>query len=194
PGHGRARLRVAWRRPGTGTGHGRSGSDRRAGAQRGADAAERAGGQEHRQRRADPAVRRSGCARRADSLAGVDDSGRVAVRDRGRHGRASGAALADQGGRRSVHPAPWRARMSTLESTKDTAFLRFTPGWIAVTAFAWLVTTVVALSLVVYALGPMLQNGDQRAALDDIRGQLDRALGASQSLFGAAPPTKPSAF
>ncbi|ADJ49074.1 sortase-like protein [Amycolatopsis mediterranei S699] len=73
-------------------------------------------------------------------------------------------------------------------------FVRVTPGWLGAVAFAWLVTTAVALSLVVYALGPMLQSGDQRAALADIRGQLDRALGASQSLFGAAPPAEPAEF
>ncbi|MEV5716907.1 class E sortase [Amycolatopsis mediterranei] len=79
-------------------------------------------------------------------------------------------------------------------STTVPAYVRVTPGWVAATAFAWLVTTAVALSLVVYALGPMLQSSDQRAALADIRGQMDRALGASQSLFGGAPPTKPAEF
>jgi sortase A len=79
-------------------------------------------------------------------------------------------------------------------STRAPAYVRVTPGWLAATAFAWLVTTAVALSLVVYALGPMLQSSDQRAALADIRGQMARALGASQSLFGAAPPAKPAEF
>ncbi|EOD60038.1 sortase [Amycolatopsis vancoresmycina] len=77
---------------------------------------------------------------------------------------------------------------------EEAQFLRVTPGWIAATVFAWLVTTVVALTLVVYALGPMVQAGDQRAALGRIRGDLDRALGASQSLLGAPPPATPAEF
>ncbi|MFJ7212986.1 sortase [Amycolatopsis sp. NPDC098790] len=72
--------------------------------------------------------------------------------------------------------------------------LRFGPGWLATTVVAWLVTAVVALALVVYALGPMVQSGDQRAALAGIRGEMDRALGASQSLLGAAPATTPVEF
>ncbi|GAA4553617.1 sortase [Amycolatopsis samaneae] len=70
-------------------------------------------------------------------------------------------------------------------------FLRITPGWLVATVFAWLVTTVVALSLVVYALGPMLEAGDQREALTRIRAEMDRAYGASQSLFGSQAPTRP---
>ncbi|MFE5570531.1 sortase [Amycolatopsis japonica] len=73
-------------------------------------------------------------------------------------------------------------------------FLRFGPGWIGAVVFAWLVTTLVALALVVYALGPMLQSSDQRKALTEIRGEIGVALGASQSLFGAAPPAKPVEF
>lgn len=87
--------------------------------------------------------------------------------------------------------------MSTLTEdpqAEESQFLRFSPGWIAATVFAWLVTTVVALALVVYALGPMVQAGDQRDALDRIRADLDRALGASQSLLGVPPPTTPAEF
>lgn len=82
----------------------------------------------------------------------------------------------------------------TAEVVEAPAYLRITPAWVAATVFAWLVTTAVALSLVVYALGPMLESSDQRAALADIRGQMDRALGASQSLFGGAAPTTPVEF
>ncbi|MEA5366806.1 class E sortase [Amycolatopsis sp., V23-08] len=80
------------------------------------------------------------------------------------------------------------------ESEVDDRLLAFSPGWIATTVFAWLVTTVVALALVVYALGPMVQAADQRTALAGIRGEMDRALGASQSLLGAPPPTTPIEF
>lgn len=78
--------------------------------------------------------------------------------------------------------------------TGESRFLRYGPAWIGATVFAWLVTTVVALALVVYALGPMVQAGDQRTALAAIRGEMDRALGASQSLLGAPPPVKPVEF
>ncbi|MFJ4101701.1 sortase [Amycolatopsis japonica] len=77
---------------------------------------------------------------------------------------------------------------------EERQFLRFGPGWIGAVVFAWLVTTLVALALVVYALGPMLQSSDQRKALTEIRGEIGVALGASQSLFGAAPPAKPVEF
>lgn len=85
-------------------------------------------------------------------------------------------------------------RPSAPEEVEEKQFLRFGPGWIGAVVFAWLVTTLVALALVVYALGPMLQSGDQRKALTGIRGEMDVALGASQSLFGAAPPAKPVEF
>lgn len=82
--------------------------------------------------------------------------------------------------------------MST--EVEEREFLRFGPGWIGAVVFAWLVTTLVALALVVYALGPMLQSSDQRKALTEIRAEIGVALGASQSLFGAAPPAKPVEF
>ncbi|RSN28639.1 sortase [Amycolatopsis sp. WAC 01416] len=82
--------------------------------------------------------------------------------------------------------------MST--EVEEREFLRFGPGWIGAVVFAWLVTTLVALALVVYALGPMLQSSDQRKALTEIRTEIGVALGASQSLFGAAPPAKPVEF
>ena len=80
------------------------------------------------------------------------------------------------------------------QAPEESRFLEFSPAWIGATVFAWLVTTVVALALVVYALGPMLQAGDQREALGRIRGEMDRALGASQSLLGAPPPAAPVEF
>lgn len=76
----------------------------------------------------------------------------------------------------------------------EARFLSFGPGWIGTVLAAWLVTTLVALALVVYALGPMLQSSDQRKALTEIRGEIGLALGASQSLFGAPPPTEPVEF
>lgn len=69
-----------------------------------------------------------------------------------------------------------------------------TPAWIIGTGVAWIATAIVCFVLVVYALGPMLQNNDQRAALDGIRAQMGKALGESQSLLGTAVATKPAEF
>ncbi|MFK0250966.1 sortase [Amycolatopsis azurea] len=85
-------------------------------------------------------------------------------------------------------------RRPVPEDVDEKRFLRFGPGWIGAVVFAWLVTTLVALALVVYALGPMLQSSDQRKALTEIRGEIGVALGASQSLFGGGPPAKPVEF
>jgi len=82
----------------------------------------------------------------------------------------------------------------TSPETGEARFVRFGRGWIAVTVSVWLVATVVCFALVVYALGPMLQSSDQRAALGEIRDEMGRALGASQSLLGAAPPSTPIEF
>ncbi|WP_026360008.1 sortase [Amycolatopsis nigrescens] len=73
-------------------------------------------------------------------------------------------------------------------------YARFSPQWIVAVLAGWLVTTVVCFALVVYALGPMLQAGDQRAALDGVRADIDKALGQTQSLLGAAPPSRPAEF
>ncbi|WP_344422578.1 class E sortase [Amycolatopsis minnesotensis] len=66
--------------------------------------------------------------------------------------------------------------------------------WITGVVVGWLLTSLVCFTVVVYALGPMLQNSDQRAALTEVRGQIDRALGETQSLLGATAPKKPAEF
>jgi sortase A len=71
---------------------------------------------------------------------------------------------------------------------------RLTRGHVIGGAIAWVITTLLCFVLVVYALGPLLENRDQRAALDDIQGQMARALGESRSLLGAAPVTRPAEF
>ncbi|MCU1679397.1 MAG: srtA [Amycolatopsis sp.] len=68
------------------------------------------------------------------------------------------------------------------------------PRWIAAVAGIWLVVSGVCLTLVIYAIGPMLENSDQEAALGAFRGEVNQALGATQSLSGAAAPTKPAEF
>jgi sortase A len=82
----------------------------------------------------------------------------------------------------------------TPQEPEEPRFARFGPAWIAVTVSTWLVATVVCFALVVYALGPMLQSSDQRAALGQIRDTMAKALGASQSLLGATPPSTPVEF
>ncbi|WP_254126671.1 sortase [Amycolatopsis sp. CA-230715] len=66
--------------------------------------------------------------------------------------------------------------------------------WITGVVVGWVLTSLLCFAVVVYALGPMIQNSDQRAALTDIRGQIDRALGETQSLLGATTPKKPAEF
>ncbi|MEC3979214.1 sortase [Amycolatopsis sp. H20-H5] len=92
------------------------------------------------------------------------------------------------------HAAPAAPEVVSESEVDEPPFVHFGPGWLTATVFAWLVTTVVALALVVYALGPLLQAGDQRTALAGFRGELDRAFGASQSLLGAATSAGPAEF
>ncbi|GAB2916040.1 class E sortase [Rhodococcus aerolatus] len=62
------------------------------------------------------------------------------------------------------------------------------------TTVLWLVVALVSLAVVVYAVGPLLQARAQRAAVADLRTQVDKSVGAAtNSLFGVAAPTKPSA-
>ncbi|RZQ59683.1 sortase [Amycolatopsis suaedae] len=79
-------------------------------------------------------------------------------------------------------------------TTQAPGFVRFGPAWIGGVVVAWLATAVVSFALVVYAVGPLLQNSDQREALSVLRGEMDKALGATQSLLGAAPPDRPAEF
>jgi sortase A len=68
------------------------------------------------------------------------------------------------------------------------------PQWIVGVVLGWLVTTLICFTVTVYAFGPMLANNDQRSALGDIKAQIAKAVGETQSLFGAAPVTKPPEF
>jgi sortase A len=72
--------------------------------------------------------------------------------------------------------------------------VRFDPKWTVVTVAGWLVTTALCVGLVAYALGPMLANNDQRAALATIKAGMAEAQGATRTLLGAAPVTKPPEF
>ncbi|WP_033289378.1 sortase [Amycolatopsis jejuensis] len=69
--------------------------------------------------------------------------------------------------------------------------VRVAPKWTAWAVGGWLVTTVVCFGIVAYALGPMLANNDQRAALDVLEDRMAQAQGAARTLLGAAPVTKP---
>ncbi|ATY13170.1 class E sortase [Amycolatopsis sp. AA4] len=68
------------------------------------------------------------------------------------------------------------------------------PQWTVVAVVGWLVTAVVCFGIVTYALGPMLANNDQRAALSVLQGRMAQAQGAARTLLGAAPVTKPPEF
>jgi sortase A len=58
----------------------------------------------------------------------------------------------------------------------------------------WIVTTLLCFAVTVYAFGPMLANNDQRGALGDIKAQIAKSVGETQSLLGAAPVTKAPEF
>ncbi|MFE3176579.1 sortase [Amycolatopsis sp. NPDC059090] len=68
------------------------------------------------------------------------------------------------------------------------------PQRTVIAVVCWLVTTVLCFGIVAYALGPMLANNDQRAALSVLQGRMAQAQGAARTLLGAAPVTKPPEF
>ncbi|HET6954208.1 MAG TPA: sortase [Acidimicrobiales bacterium] len=57
----------------------------------------------------------------------------------------------------------------------------WTPHRIATAVGVWLALTLVAVPLVLYAVGPLLQKRDQRRLLDEIRVEIRRAAGAEDS-------------
>ncbi|RZS36966.1 sortase A [Herbihabitans rhizosphaerae] len=66
--------------------------------------------------------------------------------------------------------------------------------FVALAVAVWLGVTGVCLALIIYGLGPLLQNREQRGQLDEFRDKIDRAVGETQSLYGPAPVTKPVEF
>ncbi|WP_326835429.1 sortase [Amycolatopsis rhabdoformis] len=71
---------------------------------------------------------------------------------------------------------------------------RLSPRWTVLAVTGWVLTTAVCFGLVAYALGPMLANNDQRAALATVQQAMAEAQGATKTLLGAAPVTKPPEF
>ena len=62
--------------------------------------------------------------------------------------------------------------------------LPFTPRRIAVVGVAWLLVTVVGVGLVIYGLGPMLEQRDQRNLLADYRVEIETAANEAFGLPG----------
>ena len=62
--------------------------------------------------------------------------------------------------------------------------LPFTPRRIAVVGLAWLLVTVVGVGLVVYGLGPLLEQRDQRHLLADYRVDIEQAANEAFGLPG----------
>ncbi len=65
-----------------------------------------------------------------------------------------------------------------------------TPRAIAVAAAAWLVVTVVAVPLVLYGVGPLLEQRDQTALLSDYRVEIRQAAAQTNGLPGVELPTR----
>jgi sortase A len=65
-----------------------------------------------------------------------------------------------------------------------------TPRSIAVAAGVWLLVTVVALVLVLYGVGPLLEQRDQTALLGDYRAEVRQAANQSLGLPGVEVPTR----
>jgi sortase A len=65
-----------------------------------------------------------------------------------------------------------------------------TPRAIAVAVAVWLVVTAVALVLVLYGVGPLLEQRDQTALLDDYRTEIRQAANQSLGLPGVEVPTR----
>jgi sortase A len=57
----------------------------------------------------------------------------------------------------------------------------FTPRRVAISILVWAVLTVVVVGLILYGVGPMLQQRDQRGLLDDYRRQITEAANAADS-------------
>ena len=65
-----------------------------------------------------------------------------------------------------------------------------TPRAIAVAAAAWLVVTVVAVPLVLYGVGPLLEQRDQTELLSDYRVEIRQAAAQTNGLPGVELPTR----
>ncbi len=74
--------------------------------------------------------------------------------------------------------------------TRPTEPRRVTPRAIAVAIGVWLVVTAVAIVLVLYGVGPLLEQRDQTALLSDYRTEVRQAANQSLGLPGVEVPTR----
>jgi sortase A len=70
------------------------------------------------------------------------------------------------------------------ERLAERKLMPWTPRRIGVVGGVWLVVTVICAGLVCYGLGPLTESRQQRAMLTEMRGEIGRAVGAQNSLFG----------
>jgi sortase A len=60
----------------------------------------------------------------------------------------------------------------------------WTPRRVGVVAGVWLLITMMCAGLVAYGLGPLFESRQQRGLLNEMRGDIARAVGERESLFG----------
>ena len=127
---------------------------------------------------------------------------------RHRHERPTSARTAER--RASRPPAPSGAAVMTLVAdppvqapaaaetpspapTQAPARRRpapFTPARIAVTVLAWLGVTLAAVVLVLYGVGPLLEQRDQSSLLNQYRTEVRQAASQTEGLAGVQAPTE----
>jgi sortase A len=66
----------------------------------------------------------------------------------------------------------------------------FTPARIAVTVLAWLGVTVAAVVVVLYGVGPLLEQRDQSSLLNEYRTEVRQAASQTEGLAGVQAPTE----
>jgi LPXTG-site transpeptidase (sortase) family protein len=64
------------------------------------------------------------------------------------------------------------------------------PGGVARAVAMWLAVSLLAAVLVIYGMGPLLEQREQRAMLDGYKASIERAVNQAGSLDGVKPPVK----
>jgi sortase A len=86
---------------------------------------------------------------------------------------------------RARPPEPAEASAPRAGAGRDRApRVTVTPAWLAAIGVAWVLVTVVGASLVVYGLGPMLEQRDQRHLLDSYRADIQQTANEAFGLPG----------
>jgi sortase A len=65
-----------------------------------------------------------------------------------------------------------------------------TPRWVALGVAIWLAVTLLAVVLVLYGVGPLIEQREQTSALSEYRGQIRHAAAEAEGLAGVEVPTQ----